>query len=160
MAAICSVCSESFVKQMKSFNENLLKMQGVLIMQEQIKEASYDVLVIGGGIAGGEAALNLANNGFKVLIVEKDLSIGGKMILLSKVFPTLDCSACITTPKVSEISRHPGITIFTGSEVKKIVKKTENSFEAEVIEKSKVCNCGRLYRLPALRTGLSCYCKG
>ncbi len=103
-------------------------------MQEQIKEASYDVLVIGGGIAGGEAALNLANNGFKVLIVEKDLSIGGKMILLSKVFPTLDCSACITTPKVSEISRHPGITIFTGSEVKKVVKKTENSFEAEVIK--------------------------
>ena len=103
-------------------------------MQEQIKEASYDVLVIGGGIAGGEAALNLANNGFRVLIIEKDLSIGGKMILLSKVFPTLDCSACITTPKVSEISRHPGITIFTGSEVKKIIKKGENSFEAEVLK--------------------------
>jgi len=96
--------------------------------------ASFDALVIGGGIAGGEAALNLANNGFKVLIIEKDLSIGGKMILLSKVFPTLDCSACITTPKVSEISRHPGITIFTGSEVKSIIKKTENDFEAEVIK--------------------------
>ncbi len=96
--------------------------------------ASFDALVIGGGIAGGEAALNLANNGFKVLIVEKDLSIGGKMILLSKVFPTLDCSACITTPKVSEISRHPGITIFTGSEVKSISRKSETSFEAEVIK--------------------------
>ena len=54
------------------------------------------------------------------------------MILLSKVFPTLDCSACITTPKVSEISRHPGITIFTGSEVNKITKKAENIFEAGV----------------------------
>lgn len=96
--------------------------------------ASFDALVIGGGIAGGEAALNLANNGFKVLIVEKDLSIGGKMILLSKVFPTLDCSACITTPKVSEISRHPGITIFTGSEVKSINRKSETSFEAGVIK--------------------------
>jgi len=96
--------------------------------------ASFDALVIGGGIAGGEAALNLANNGFKVLIVEKDLSIGGKMILLSKVFPTLDCSACITTPKVSEISRHPGITIFTGSEVKSISRKSETSFEAVVIK--------------------------
>jgi len=95
---------------------------------------SFDALVIGGGIAGGEAALNLANNGFKVLIIEKDLSIGGKMILLSKVFPSLDCSACITTPKVSEISRHPGITIFTGSEVKSIIKKSENDFEAEVIK--------------------------
>ncbi len=103
-------------------------------MQGQIEEASYDVLVIGGGIAGGEAALNLANNGFKVLIIEKDLSIGGKMILLSKVFPTLDCSACITTPKVSEISRHPAITIFTGSEVQKIIKKDYNSFEVEVLK--------------------------
>jgi heterodisulfide reductase subunit A len=104
-------------------------------MQGEIINASFDALVIGGGIAGGETALNLANNGFKVLLVEKDLSIGGKMILLSKVFPTLDCSACITTPKVSEISRHPGITIFTGSEVKKITAKAENSFEAEIIKK-------------------------
>lgn len=103
-------------------------------MQEKTKEASYDVLVIGGGIAGGEAALNLANNGFKVLIVEKDLSIGGKMILLSKVFPTLDCSACITTPKVSEISRHPGITVFTRSEVKEVVRKSGNGFEAKVLK--------------------------
>jgi heterodisulfide reductase subunit A len=103
-------------------------------MAEKIKNASYDALVIGGGIAGGEAAMNLANNGFKVLLVEKDLSIGGKMILLSKVFPTLDCSACITTPKVSEISRHPGITIYTGSEVKSIMKKSENDFNAVVIK--------------------------
>jgi heterodisulfide reductase subunit A2 len=103
-------------------------------MHGKIMNASFDALVIGGGIAGGEAALNLANNGFKVLIVEKDLSIGGKMILLSKVFPTLDCSACITTPKVSEISRHPGITIFTGSEVKSVSRKSETSFEAEVIK--------------------------
>jgi heterodisulfide reductase subunit A2 len=101
-------------------------------MQGQVKTASFDALVVGGGIAGGEAALNLANNGFKVLIVEKDLSIGGKMILLSKVFPTLDCAACITTPKVSEISRHPGITIFTGSEASQITKKGENSFVAKV----------------------------
>jgi len=97
-------------------------------------DSSFDALVIGGGIAGGEAALNIANKGFKVLLIEKDLSIGGKMILLSKVFPTLDCAACITTPKVSEISRHFGITIFTGSEVKSIIKKSENDFEAEVIK--------------------------
>jgi heterodisulfide reductase subunit A len=103
-------------------------------MAENIKTANYDALVIGAGIAGGEAALNLANNGFSVLLVEKDLSIGGKMILLSKVFPTLDCAACITTPKVSEISRRHGITIFTGSEVQKVVKKSENSFEAVVIK--------------------------
>lgn len=103
-------------------------------MQGKIINASYDALVIGGGIAGGEAALNLANNGFKVAVIEKDLSIGGKMILLSKVFPTLDCAACITTPKVSEISRHPGIKIFTGSEVKSVIKKSENDFDAVVIK--------------------------
>ena len=103
-------------------------------MSEHIKNASYDALVIGGGIAGGEAALNLASTGFKVLLIEKDLSIGGKMIMLSKVFPTLDCAACITTPKVSEISRHPNITIFTSSEVSKINKIAENNFEATVIK--------------------------
>ncbi|MCX6236843.1 MAG: 4Fe-4S dicluster domain-containing protein, partial [Bacteroidia bacterium] len=104
-------------------------------MPLEIKQALYDALVVGGGIAGGEAALNLANNGYKVLVVEKDLSIGGKMILLSKVFPTLDCSACITTPKVSEISRHPGITIFTGAEVLQIKRKSTANFEAVVLKK-------------------------
>jgi len=103
-------------------------------MTENVRNDSYDALVIGGGIAGGEAALNMAGNGYRVLLVEKDLSIGGKMILLSKVFPTLDCSACITTPKISEISRHPGITILTGSEAKGIVKKSENYFEATLIK--------------------------
>ncbi|MCX6234292.1 MAG: CoB--CoM heterodisulfide reductase iron-sulfur subunit A family protein [Bacteroidetes bacterium] len=103
-------------------------------MQGRINHASFDTLIIGGGIAGCEAALNLANNEFKVLLVEKDLSIGGKMILLSKVFPTLDCSACITTPKVSEVSRHPGIMLFTGSEVKKIVRIAYNNFDATVVK--------------------------
>jgi heterodisulfide reductase subunit A len=103
-------------------------------MAENLINESFDALVIGGGIAGGEAALNLANNGFSVIVVEKDLSIGGKMILLSKVFPTLDCSACITTPKVSEISRHPGIKILTGSEVKKVVRINLNNFKAMVIK--------------------------
>jgi len=95
----------------------------------------YDVLVIGGGIAGGEAALNLANLGYKVLIVEKELSIGGKMIMLSKVFPTLDCAACITTPKVSEIARHPNITVFTGAQPVKISKIKELQFEAVILQK-------------------------
>ena len=92
----------------------------------------YDALVIGAGVAGGETAINLANMGYKVLLVEKDHSIGGKMILLSKVFPTLDCSACITTPKVSEIARHKNITIFTESEVTNIIKKSDNEFVAQI----------------------------
>ncbi len=104
-------------------------------MSDETRVASFDALVIGGGIAGGEAALDLANNGYKVLLVEKDLSLGGKMILLSKVFPTLDCAACITTPKVSEISRHPGITVFTGTEVTSIEKKSEREFETAIIKR-------------------------
>lgn len=101
-------------------------------MQTERIKLTYDALVIGGGIAGGEAALNLANNGYKVLVVEKSLSVGGKMIMLSKVFPTLDCSACITTPKVSEISRHPNIKIFTESDIESIEKLGEHNFVAKV----------------------------
>lgn len=101
-------------------------------MENPIRNIAYDALVIGAGIAGGETALNLANTGYKVLLVDKELSVGGKMIMLSKVFPTLDCAACITTPKVSEISRHPNITIFTGSEVSKIRKISDNEFVALV----------------------------
>ncbi len=104
-------------------------------MNEEKKIIHYDVLVVGGGIAGGEAALNLANTGYRVLLVEKERSLGGKMILLSKVFPTLDCSACITTPKVSEIARHRNITIFTDSEVTGIVKRSENDFVAQITKK-------------------------
>ncbi len=101
---------------------------------QTITKDNYDVLVMGGGIAGEESALNLANQGFKVLMVEKDLSIGGKMIHLSKVFPTLDCGACITTPKVSETARHPNISIFTNSEVKEIINLNGSGFEALVIK--------------------------
>ena len=96
-------------------------------MTKTLQDTDYDVLVVGGGIAGCEAALNIANLNYKVILLEKDLSIGGKMILLSKVFPTLDCGACITTPKVSEIARHPNITVVTGSESKNITKKGPRS---------------------------------
>jgi heterodisulfide reductase subunit A len=74
---------------------------------------TFDALVVGGGIAGLQAAIDLANQDFKVAVVEKDASIGGKMIRLSKVFPTLDCSSCITTPKMAEAAHHENITLFT-----------------------------------------------
>jgi heterodisulfide reductase subunit A-like polyferredoxin len=92
------------------------------------QEKNYDALVIGGGIAGQETALSLAEMDYKVLLVEKGLSIGGKMIQLSKVFPTLDCAACITTPKMSETARHPNITLMLNSEVGDI-KKSGKDFE-------------------------------
>ena len=69
-----------------------------------------DVLVVGGGIAGLQAALDLADQGYSVLLVEREPSIGGKMIALSKVFPTMDCASCITTPRMSATAHHDGVT--------------------------------------------------
>lgn len=100
-------------------------------MQEE--KNVFDTLVIGGGIAGQESALSLAGMDYNVMMVEKDHSIGGKMIQLSKVFPTLDCAACITTPKMSETARHPNIHLLLNSEVKNIEKK-ENGFDISIKE--------------------------
>ncbi len=74
---------------------------------------TVDALVIGGGIAGLQTALDLAEQDFTVAVVEKDATIGGKMIRLSKVFPTLDCASCITTPKMAAAAHHVNITLFT-----------------------------------------------
>ena len=73
----------------------------------------FDSLVLGGGIAGLAAALDLADAGYKVALLERDATIGGKMIRLSKVFPTLDCASCITTPKMAAAAHHPNITLLT-----------------------------------------------
>jgi heterodisulfide reductase subunit A len=77
-------------------------------------------LVIGGGIAGIQAALDVAEAGYEVLLVEKKPSIGGHMAQLSETFPTLDCSQCILTPKMVEVSRHPKIRLLTYSEVEEV----------------------------------------
>ena len=74
-------------------------------------------LVIGGGIAGMQAALDIADAGFQVYLVEKEPSIGGRMAQLDKTFPTLDCSSCILTPKMVDVGRHPNIELLTYSEV-------------------------------------------
>src|SRR5664280_114018 len=80
----------------------------------------YDALVVGSGIGGMESALKLGDMGYKVLIVEKEPSVGGKMILLSKVFPTLDCASCISTPKMGATIHHPNIDVLTYAEVEGI----------------------------------------
>ena len=77
-------------------------------------------LVIGGGIAGIQTALDIADAGYEVDIVEKTPSIGGRMSQLDKTFPTLDCSACILTPKMVEAAAHDKINIYTYSEVEKV----------------------------------------
>lgn len=99
-----------------------------------VQKLSFDAIVIGGGIAGVESAINIANSDYKVLMVEKDFTIGGKMIMLSKVFPTLDCAACITTPKVSEVSRHPNVSILTNTEVLQIKKQDRQYFKVNIVK--------------------------
>ncbi len=79
-----------------------------------------DVLVVGGGIAGIHAALTLANAGKKVYLVEREPTIGGHMAKFDKTFPTLDCAACILTPKMSTVKMHPNITMWTFSDVTKV----------------------------------------
>ena len=74
-------------------------------------------LIVGGGISGIQAALDIANSGYHVIIVEKDLSLGGHMAQLSETFPTLDCSQCILTPKMVEVAQHPYITIHTNTTI-------------------------------------------
>ena len=82
-----------------------------------MEKLNFDALVVGGGIAGMQSALDLADQGYQVALVEKEASIGGKMIALSKVFPTLDCCSCITTPKMSAVAHHENIHMLTYTEV-------------------------------------------
>ena len=100
----------------------------------------YDVLVIGSGIGGMESSLKLADMGYKVALVEKEASIGGRMILLSKVFPTLDCASCISGPKMSSTINHPNITTMTYTEVAGIARRRGGSFTATLRHKPRFVN--------------------
>jgi heterodisulfide reductase subunit A-like polyferredoxin len=97
----------------------------------------YDVLVVGAGIGGMESALKLGDMGYKVLLVEKEASVGGKMILLSKVFPTLDCASCISTPKMAASIHHANVTTMTYTEVEGIRPHGEGRFGATIRQKAR-----------------------
>jgi heterodisulfide reductase subunit A-like polyferredoxin len=99
----------------------------------EIKNATdFDMLVVGAGTAGMESSLTLGDMGYKVLLVEKAASIGGKTILLSKVFPTLDCASCISTPKMAAAAHHPNVELMVYSEVDAITRKPDGGFEVEL----------------------------
>ena len=93
-------------------------------------------LVIGGGIAGIQTALDIADAGFKVDIVEKQPTIGGKMAQLDKTFPTLDCAACILTPKMVDAGQHENIKIYSYSEVTD-VKGFVGNFDVTIKKKAR-----------------------
>jgi heterodisulfide reductase subunit A len=108
---------------------------------------SKSVLVIGGGIAGIQAALDLADMNIHVYMVEKKPCIGGRMAQLDKTFPTNDCSICILAPKLSQCFRHKNITLYTYSEVQKVEGSIGN-FSAEILKRARYVkedeciNCG------------------
>lgn len=89
-------------------------------LEEMKVPINPNTLVVGGGIAGIQAALEIANAGFHVYLVEREPSIGGHMAQFDKTFPTLDCSACILTPRMVEVGTHPSITLLTWSEVENV----------------------------------------
>lgn len=105
------------------------------------------VLVIGGGISGIEASLSLAEQGYRVIMVEKTPSIGGRMAQLDKTFPTLDCSICILAPKMVEVARHPNVELLTYSEVEEVNGEAGNynikvRKKARYVDWDKCTGCG------------------
>lgn len=113
-------------------------------------EVTNRALVIGGGIAGIQAAFDIANAGVETILVEKDPSVGGRMAQLSETFPTLDCSQCILTPKMVEVSQHKNIKLMAYSEVEEISGSVGN-FKAKIKKKASYINhvkctgCGICY---------------
>ncbi len=129
-------------------------------LEEKEVEAEPSALVIGAGIAGIQAALDIADAGFQVYLVEQTPSVGGRMAQLDKTFPTLDCSACILTPKMVDVASHPNIELMTYAEVEEINGFIGN-FDVKVRKKAryvdvdKCTGCGdcakecRVQRVPS-----------
>ncbi len=100
-------------------------------LEEKKMQMGDEVLVIGGGIAGIQTSLDLGDAGKKVTLVEKQPTLGGKMAILTKTFPTEDCAACIISPKMAAVQDHPNITLYTNSEIESIAGHRLH-FEAKI----------------------------
>jgi len=107
-------------------------------------------MVLGGGIAGIQAALDIADAGYNVILVEKEPSIGGHMAKFDKTFPTLDCAACILTPKMVSVGQHPNIELMTYSEVEDVSGyvgnfKVKIKKKARYVDIDKCTGCGNCW---------------
>ncbi len=105
-------------------------------MSNQESPYGSSTLVIGGGIAGIQASLEIANSGNKVYLVEQSATIGGHMAMFDKTFPTLDCAACILSPKMVEVGQHPLIDLMIYSEVRQVTR-VNGHFTAKILKKAK-----------------------
>ncbi|KAB1443209.1 CoB--CoM heterodisulfide reductase iron-sulfur subunit A family protein [Pseudodesulfovibrio senegalensis] len=113
----------------------------------RVEKVHPDVMVVGGGIAGIQAALDVAKSGHKVHLVEREPSIGGHMAQFDKTFPTLDCAACISTPKMVAVSQDPNINLMTYSEVTDLTGFVGNyqatvTMKPRYVDMSKCTGCG------------------
>ena len=131
---------------------DLIRMSVAKVRQNQALEpirvpVTRKALVIGGGVAGIQAALDMADAGIPVVLVEREPSIGGKMAGLSETFPTLDCSQCILTPRMVEVAQHPKITLYTCAEVETVEGYVGNfqvtiRKRARYVDMDKCTGCG------------------
>jgi heterodisulfide reductase subunit A len=141
MANIRELCSwvteDGATEKAKSYVKSAVERVRLHKPLEMIKvNIKPSVLVIGGGIAGISASLLLADAGVKVYLVEKEPSIGGKMAKFDKTFPTLDCSACILTPKMNAVKEHPNIELITYAEIED-VKGYVGNFKVKIRKKAR-----------------------
>lgn len=123
--------TQKAIDQIDMAIEHVKLLEPLKVHKSEIKQAT---LIIGGGIAGIKAAMVVANAGYKVYLVERDLTIGGHMALFDKTFPTLDCSICILGPLMSEVKDHPNIELITYAELQKVEGYVGN-FEVSVLKK-------------------------
>ena len=117
-------------------------------LEEKVVDINRDVLVIGGGVAGITTALQLSGGGFKVSLLERRPSIGGRMAQLSKTFPTLDCSPCILSPRMAEVGNDKNITLYTGAMVESVTGGPGNyhvkvNLAPRGVNVDKCLKCGR-----------------
>lgn len=121
-------------KAVKIIKATIEKLKGNEDLEPIFVPLEKRCLVIGGGIAGIQTALDIADSGFEVILVEKEPSIGGRMAQLSETFPTLDCSQCILTPKMVAVSRHPKVKLYAYSEILDISGYVGN-FNVKIMKK-------------------------
>lgn len=155
IANIREQCSWVHQKDKEKATEKAIQIIKTMIEKvkrdEPLTPIEFDItkkaLVIGGGIAGITAAVDIANAGYEVILVEKKHSIGGKMLQLSETFPTLDCAQCTLTPKTVEAGRHPKIKLMVYSQLEE-VKGYIGNFDVKIRKKasyvdwSKCTGCG------------------
>jgi heterodisulfide reductase subunit A len=155
IANIREQCSWVHQSDKEAATEKAIKIIKTMVEKARLDEAldpiavpmTHKALVVGGGIAGIQAALDIANAGYETILVEKGPSIGGHMAQLSETFPTLDCSQCIMTPKMVEVAQHPRVKMMTYSEIEDVSGYVGN-FKVKIRKKAAyldrdICNgCG------------------